>query len=403
MKWTVLAALLGFAASTPVYAIRIPPGGSCCPSCLCEVSPQLIAVPAFFALDTQTDPTQPSDWTRIKNAGGWVGLIVADANFESATSFQFDLHNAPTTQKTYGYVFTGSGSVAETTAMNHVKNWNLAYGPGYVKGIFFDVGPSFDPGVVRNVTAAYENAAPAGVYASNPDFQGFQQYYSSLYSKTHSSYSWEVMVNAPQWPNEWIVQPTSLTQGADKVLLWEESLSKYYNNWGSEPCGTPTGTCLGNIQNPPPAWWSASAYTSHYAIGHTVFAATQFDVGAAISRSWTPSENRTASLVYLHDRPQATYNGVACYFEQEINALGGSLSGPSSTWCGTCTGNNCIGACSDLSSDPSHCGGCDNHACPSGWSCQNAQCVAPPSNCPSGTQDCNGDGSRCVAPPRSCF
>ena len=31
------------------------------------------------------------------------------------------------------------------------------------------------------------------------------------------------MVNAPQWPNEWIVSPTSGTQGADKVLLWEES------------------------------------------------------------------------------------------------------------------------------------------------------------------------------------
>jgi hypothetical protein len=71
------------------------------------------------------------------------------------------------------------------------------------------------------------------------------------------------MVNAPQLPNEWIVSSASGTQGADKVLLWEESLSKYYNNWGAEVCGTATGTCLGNIQNPPPAWWSASAYTSN--------------------------------------------------------------------------------------------------------------------------------------------
>ncbi len=368
---------------------------------------QLVAVPAFFPLDTQTDPTQPTDWNRIKNAGGWVGLIVADANFETAPKPQLDLHNAPTTQKTYGYVFTGSGSVPVATAMSTFRIWNVHYGPSYVKGIFFDVGPSFDPGVVPGVTAAFENAAPAGAYASNPQFQGFQQYYSSLYTQTHSSYSWEVMVNAPQWPNEWIVSPTSGTQGADKVLLWEEKLSSYYNHWGSEPCGTASGTCLGNIQNPPPAWWAAPAYTNNYAIDHTVFATTQLDVTAAIARSWTPSENRTASLIYLHDRPQATYNGVACYFEQEINALGGNLQGPSSTWCGSCTGNNCTGVCRDLSSDPSHCGGCDNPPCPSGWSCQNAQCVAPPPpppppNCPPGTQDCNGDGSLCVSPPREC-
>jgi N-acetyl-anhydromuramyl-L-alanine amidase AmpD len=102
---------------------------------LCEVSPQLIAVPAFFALDTQTDPTQPNDWNRIKNAGGWVGLIVADAGFETAPTARFDLHNAPTTQKTYGYVFTGSGSVPENTAMSHVQSWNAHYGASYVKGL----------------------------------------------------------------------------------------------------------------------------------------------------------------------------------------------------------------------------------------------------------------------------
>src|SRR4051812_39627178 len=104
MKWAVLATLLCLAPSMPAHAIRIPPGGGCCPSCVCTVSPQLIVVPAYFPLDTQTDPTQPTDWNRIKNAGSWVGLIVADAIFETASGAQTDLHNAPTTQKMYGYV-----------------------------------------------------------------------------------------------------------------------------------------------------------------------------------------------------------------------------------------------------------------------------------------------------------
>ena len=58
--------------------------------------------------------------------------------------------------------------------------------------------------------------------------------------------------------------------------------------------------------------------------------------------------------------------------------------------------------CVDESSNPDYCGSCTNH-CASGWSCQSGGCVAPPPpSCPSGTQDCNLDGSLCVAPPREC-
>jgi len=406
MKLPALAAVaLLLAPPSAEAVITIPPGGFCCPSCLCTPSKQLLAVPAFFSLSTQTDPTQPTDWNRIGNLGGWVGLIVAGDTFETAPSQGFDLRSAPAHQKTYGYVSTGHGGVPESAVMNHVQNWNLHYGSSYIRGIFFDVGPTFDPNQIPNVTAAYETTPQPQAFPGNPSFEGFQGYYHLLYTSTHSSFSYEVMVNASQWPNEWIVSSTSGTQGSDKALLWEDTLSSYYNHWGAMPCGTSSGTCTGNVQNPPPAWWSSSTYTTSYSIGHTIFAATQFDVVPAIQRGWTPAENRTASLVYLYDRPQATYSGVACFLEQEVNALGASVAGPQKTWCGTCSGNNCTGACADLSSDPNHCGNCTAPPCPTGWSCQSSQCVAPApasSSCPSGTTDCNLDGSLCVTPPKKC-
>ena len=316
MKLPALAALVLFLVPPSAEAIIIPPGGTCCPTCLCTLSKQLLTVPAFFSLSTQTDPTQPTDWNRIQNASGWVGLIVAGDSFETAPLQIFDLHFAPTTQRTSGYVNTGHGGVDTNTVMGHVSNWNSHYGSSYVQGIFFDVGPTFDPSQVPGVTAAYENAPQPQAFPGNPSFQGYQGYYNYLYTHTHSSYSYEVMVNASQWPNEWIVSPSSGTQGADRALLWEDTLFNYYNHWGAMPCGTSSGPCNGNVQNPPPAWWSSSTYTGNYYIGHTIFAATQFDVGPAIQRSWTTSENRTASLVYLYDRPQATYSGIACFFER---------------------------------------------------------------------------------------
>jgi hypothetical protein len=407
MKLPALAAVaLLFAPPSAQAVITIPPGGFCCPSCLCTLSKQLLAVPAFFSLTTQTDPTQPTDWKRISNLGGWIGLIVAGADFETASSQTFDLHFAPTNQKTYGYVGTGHGGIARNSVMGDVAAWNVHYGSSYIQGVFFDVGPTFDPNQIRNVTAAYETTPQPLAFPGNPGFEGFQGYYHSLYTSTHSSYSYEVMVNASQWPNEWIVSSTTGTQGSDRALLWEDTLFSYYNHWGAMPCGTSSGTCTGTVQNPPPPWWSSPTYTTNYSIAHTIFAVTQFDVGPAMQRSWTPAENRTASLVYLYDRPQATYSGVACFLEQEVDALGGSVTGPQKTWCGTCSGNNCTGGCADLSSDPNHCGSCNALPCPAGWSCQSSQCVAPSSppssNCPSDTIDCNLDGSLCVKPPKKC-
>lgn len=125
MKLSVFAALALLLMPVSSQAIIIPPGGTCCPTCVCLQSKQLLAVPAVFALSTQTDPAQPTDWNRINNAGGWVGLIVAGDSFETASAPDFDLHFAPTHQRTLGYVNTGHGGIDPTTVMQGVANWNL--------------------------------------------------------------------------------------------------------------------------------------------------------------------------------------------------------------------------------------------------------------------------------------
>ena len=66
MKWFVVAIVVScVAVAEPAEAIMIPPGGSCCPTCLCTTAGQLLMVPAFFPLNTQTDVTQPADWTDL--------------------------------------------------------------------------------------------------------------------------------------------------------------------------------------------------------------------------------------------------------------------------------------------------------------------------------------------------
>jgi hypothetical protein len=402
MKRQVLVLLAAMGLTNAARALRIPPGGGCPPNTLCEAALQLLAIPAFFEVTAQTDPSQPRDWVRIQNAGRWVKVVVAGDTFErkagadlQSAQAQFGL-NVQAGQSIYGYVFTGHGlTVSQLDAMADVQTWHNNYAPAYMQGVFFDVGPTFDPNQIFGVNASYETGTASG-------FQGFESYYEDLYSTVHSTLSWRVMLNASQWPDEWILSHPA----TDEAILWEDSLDSYKQHWGAMPCGTTNNTdpCLGNVENPPPAWWASTTYTSNFQIAHVVFKATQLDVASAVQSSWTPAENRTASLFYLYDKPEATYSGVACYFEQEIEALAGSTVSGGSTWCGTCSGqHNCVGACADLSSDAAHCGTCDN-SCPAGWSCQSAQCVAPPPpNCPSGTQDCNGDGSRCVAPPRSCF
>jgi hypothetical protein len=360
------------------------------------LSPQLIVVPAYFSLDTKTDPSQPTDWARIQNASGWVGLIVAGNVFEGASAPNTDLRNAPTTQTTYGYVFTGSGRQPVVTAVRDVTQWYSSYGSTRLQGIFFDVGPTFDPNQISGVTAAYEASTIQNAFGmTGYTFPGFESYYSQLYSTVHNTFNGQVMVNAAQWPDEWLISPSSGTQGADKVLVWEDNLAHYDNNWGAMPCGSTTGPCTGNVQSPPPAWWSSFAYTSSYGIGHIIFAATQYDMSGAVRRSWTPAENRTASLLYVHDRPQAVYDGVACYFEQEINALGGNLSGPSTTWCGSCVNNTCTGSCTDISTDVENCGSCGNQCAGNGYICSFGNCT-----CPQGYTDC---GDSCAPPHTNCL
>ena len=161
------------------------------------------------------------------------------------------------------------------------------------------------------------------------------------------------------------------------------------------PCGTtnPTDTCTGNVQNPPPAWWASQTYTSRYRIAHTVYNASQFDATPAVQRSWTPTENRTASMLYLYDRPASIYSGLACYFEQEVVALGGSASGRQATWCGTCSvaSGTCTGGCRDLNFDNGNCGACGRACTAPAGTC----CYAGCANLSSDVGNCGSCGNAC--------
>jgi len=339
MKGKILALGIAIGSGGPAFALRLPPGGTCPPNAFCTQSPQLLTIPAFFDLDTRTDPTKALDWVRIQNAGSWVKLIVAGDIFENAATASQDLHNAPTTQTTFGYVYTGHGSIPSASVLNEVNIWYSHYAPSYVRGVFFDVGPTFDPGQIPGVTSAYENTTIQNAFGiPNYSFPGFEAYYEGLYGTVHSTKSWGVMLNAAQWPNDWILSLSNGGPASDYAILWEDTIGNYYDHWGSMACGTmqSTESCLGNVTSPPPAWWASPTYTAGYQVAHILFSANQFQVANAVQYSWNPdpAANRTASLFYLHDRPTAVYDGVACYFEQEIEALGGSTPTGGSTWCG---------------------------------------------------------------------
>ena len=181
-----------------------------------------------------------------------------------------------------------------------VQTWYSKYGSNYVKGIFLDEGPTFDPGIINGVTAAYETGTTIGT----TPYEGYKSHYQNLYASVHGSpYFWPTMLNGSQWPNEWVLSSTP-NPAADDVVLWEEGLSDYYNHWGAIPCGTSSADagCLGNVQNPPPGWWTASNYLSGYHIAHVIYGAGATDLNGAVSRSWTPTEGRAASQLYVYDR-----------------------------------------------------------------------------------------------------
>ncbi|HZX94177.1 MAG TPA: hypothetical protein VFE90_06645, partial [Myxococcales bacterium] len=78
---------------------------------------------------------------------GGADLLNAQGQFSS---------NIQAGQSIYGYVYTGHGlSVPRGDALTHVQQWYDRYGPSYMQGIFFDVGPTFDPNQIPGVTASY--------------------------------------------------------------------------------------------------------------------------------------------------------------------------------------------------------------------------------------------------------
>ena len=78
-----------------------------------------------------------------------------------------------------------------------------------------------------------------------------------------------------------------------------------------------------------------------------------------------------------------------------------NLDGGANT--GGCTGGEvlCSGVCVDTTSDPAHCGACDN-ACAVGDGCQGGQCVASGTSCSPGQTSCNGVCTDVTSDPTNC-
>jgi len=103
---------------------------------------QRAIVPAYFSIDTRSDPLKSTDWNRIKEAGPAVQIVIADARFETAVDpEQTDARNqflanssSPANQLVVGYVNTEFGT--DQSALAHVDAWHLRYSYSDSRDIF---------------------------------------------------------------------------------------------------------------------------------------------------------------------------------------------------------------------------------------------------------------------------
>lgn len=426
---------------------------------------QQTAVPAFFALNTHSDPTKPTDWLRIQNAGPAVKIVVAlgdSGGFEGCGPGTCDLvaaqnqfvanHNQG--QLVFGYVNSQFGTVNDlfgSSSGTGVNAWWNRYST-QIQGIFIDNGPSFDPS---------QSTAPETT---------FQTYYESRYATIHgppyNASNWQVMVNASGFPGTtqtsqpqgWLLSgcPTCsppATPGADYVVVWEQAFSQYPDT-AFKAIGPG-----GNLQAPP-AWWSTAVNPGK--IAHVVCDADETQWSSIVSISRNPLHTcastgtclaSTFPMVYAFDGNPKGYSRVSCYFEQEVQGIlnqtvtsngttfcdalnacvdtqtNTTCCGPTRTNCPVpafatpvCTGGSCDfrcttgysrcgSACVNESNDPSHCGACGTICqAPQRGSviCSSSLCVAQCNQAPyttlcgSACVDVSSDTSNCGACGNSC-
>ncbi len=221
-----------------------------------RLSNQKVAFPLFFA----PDPTKPEyDWNRLlKPVKYWgytlpspVKYIVLDHSFQTAMNSQsycdFLLLAQSQAIKILGYVNTGGafGVVPNTKSvqpdcyptnmpteqqvLDDVAAWyNLNPSPQKpfsVDGIFFDVGPCYNPSVYSFKIGTY----PQFTFSS---FGIMRDFYHSIYSDVKQR-NGIVMLNAsqdyvPQY--DWLINyPSNQFSACDEALLYEGANSNYFN------------------------------------------------------------------------------------------------------------------------------------------------------------------------------
>jgi hypothetical protein len=318
---------------------------------------QKTTVPAFFALNQTTDGVT-ADWTRIKNQGSAVLAVVAlgdSGGFELCGPGQCDLSAAQTQfaanhtagQLVLGYVKAGLACTASgnrSTAIQNVKTgtygvatWYSKY-PTQIQGIFYDLGPQL-------YTCAYGD-----LYGSSPEPESNQQSdYHSIYSYVGTNHSGaQVMLNASQFQNSWIMSGTS--KSADYALIFERDYSTWYSNYKAADGSSP-------------GWWT-SGYSGQLA--NVVTNADQYDMQNGVSQSATATYG--SPVIYFYDGSSTAYDHLACGFETQVALLQNQSSIPDpSTYCS--------GACSDLDSDSNNCGACGNACTGSGQQCNAGACM----------------------------
>ena len=233
--------------------------------------PQRIVVPAFFELG--------SDWEAIEAAGTAVRAVVPELSFS-----QIDPKTNPELlkkakaqfralrkkgQKVLGYVSTQNGRRDRALIDKDISNWYALYHKE-LDGIFFDEGPQCDD-----------------------NMKGFYSKLIRNLKQKHPKRNF-VMLNAPQFPNEWVIQV------ADLVILWEETATAYNTKYGA------LGARCALI--PPPKWWSKSRYFTRVAhIIHTAPADQMPDLVKLARR-------RGAGNVYVFDGTSGAYKGLPAYW-----------------------------------------------------------------------------------------
>jgi hypothetical protein len=241
---------------------------------------QRIALPAFFVFDRQGNS---ADWQLLEQSGESVNIVVPDASVGldsrlSATvvqryrdQFQRCRNNG---QKILGYVSTRSGARSRQDIDTDIESWFDRF-PTQLDGVFLDEGPVGD-----NST---------------------QQFYTALINdfKTSRPTRNVVLLNASQFPNEWVIQV------ADYVITWERDQQSYLNNYRASGGGVP-------------AWWTDPQYVDR--IVHIVYGSP---IAAEMDNIITLSKNRGAGLVYVFDRNSTGYGRLPSYWQEELAALPG--------------------------------------------------------------------------------